>query len=458
MPLSGDTLLRIIRAIPLPTRAPARVIGLDDFALRKGRVYGTIFVDLEHHQVVDLVPERTAETVSTWLQEHAAPEVIARDRAQDYARGASDGAPEAIQVADRFHLLCNLREAVERALQRLTPALRQLLASVQDATVPPCETSAPTPPRQPRYGRAPSLERVQAARQAEREQRYQEVKAAAARGLSQRQIAAQVGLSTATIRTWLRTEALPADQRGYRARGKIDPYVGYLQGRLAEGCTNQTRLWQDIRKQGFTGTRSLVAKWIHAQAGPSRRTDTPAGLQLPSAKQLAWLIVGPPTDQERDAEEQRLWTSLQQHTGFAELHGLAQTFGTLVRQREATALDGWLERARGSASPEFRNFAAGLERDYAAIHAALTLPWSTGPVEGHINRLKLIKRSAVRRVTHRSIAPAGSRDQEGHLGAIGITSRRKTTGKAALQKRGDGSRPLQSCSARPAPYGESYTA
>ncbi len=253
----------------------------------KGRVYGTLMVDLKQHRVVDLVPERTAETVSTWLQGHAGPEVIARDRAQEYTRGATDEAPAALQVADRFHLVCNLREAVERAVQWLTPALHQLLAAVQDTTAPPSEPPSSTPLRVPRYGRAPSLQRMQAARQAEREQRDQQVKAAAARGLSQRQIAARVGLSTATMRTWLRTATLPPDQRGYRAHGKIDPYVGYLQDRLAEGCTNQTRLWQEIRKQGFTGTHSLVAKWIHAQGGPGRSTNTPRGMQLPSAKQLA---------------------------------------------------------------------------------------------------------------------------------------------------------------------------
>ena len=117
-------------------------------------------------------------------------------------------------------------------------------------------------------------------------------------------------------------------------------------------------------------------------------------MQLPSAKQLAWLIVQPPADRDRDADEQRVWACLQQHAAFKELHDLAQAFGTMVRQREATALDGWLRQAPASENVELRNFGAFLERDYSAVHAALTIPWSTGPVEGHINRLKLIKRSA----------------------------------------------------------------
>ena len=138
----------------------------------------------------------------------------------------------------------------------------------------------------------------------------------------------------------------------------------------------------------------MVAKWIHAQGKQRKRADQPPTPKLPSPKQLAWWLVQSAADRDSDAEEQSIWTYLQQDAGFAELHDLAQAFGAMIRHRDDAALDGWLERARASASPEFRNFAAGLERGYAAIHATLTLPWSTGPVEGHINRLILIKRSA----------------------------------------------------------------
>ncbi len=109
----------------------------------------------------------------------------------------------------------------------------------------------------------------------------------------------------------------------------------------------------------------------------------------------------------------------------------------MVRERQSGALDDWLARTETSGVRALRSFAGGIRRDYAAVKAALSLPYSNGQVEGQITRLKLIKRAMVRRVTHRSIAPAGSRDEEGNLGAIGITLRRKTTGKAALQKRGD---------------------
>src|SRR5207248_3566473 len=119
-----------------PTPPTPRVLGIDDFALRKGRVYGTILVDLERRRPIDLLPERTAETIATWLRDHPGVAIIARDRAQDYARGAAEGAPEATQVADRFHLLCNLHEVLTRSLQRITPTLRRVLASASVAAPP----------------------------------------------------------------------------------------------------------------------------------------------------------------------------------------------------------------------------------------------------------------------------------------------------------------------------------
>jgi transposase len=142
MPLSGDTVLRILRATPLTAQSAPRVLGMDDFALRKGRIYGTVLVDLEQHRPVDLLPERTAETVTTWLRAHPEVEVIARDRAQDYARGAAEGAPHATQVADRFHLMCNLHEVLTRYLQRVAPALRRVLTS-EPAAAPLVTTETP---------------------------------------------------------------------------------------------------------------------------------------------------------------------------------------------------------------------------------------------------------------------------------------------------------------------------
>jgi transposase len=248
----------------------------------------------------------------------------------------------------------------------------------------------------PRYGRHPQRQQEHLARQAARTQRYEEVQTRYAQGHSIRQIAQACGVSRHTVRHWLRTATLPPDQRGYRGPGKIDRSIPYLQTRLAEGCTNQSRLWREICAQGFTGTRSLVAKWIHAHGHTSPRGLQPSAPALPAARELAWLLVQ--DADKRTAEAQDLVERLQQHAELAHVQELVQQGRAMIRQRHAAALVPWLEACRASPSAEVRNFADGLQQERAAVQAALTLPWSTGPVEGHINRLKLIKRSGYGRM------------------------------------------------------------
>jgi len=396
MRASGDTLLRIMRATPSPNQPTPRVLGVDDVALRKGRVYGTILIDLEQRRPVDLLADRTAETLASWLRAHPGVELIARDRARDYARGASEGAPEAIQLADRFHLLGNLREVAERSVQRMVPALRRLLDPPHEDNPSPAPAPAAAPRALPRYGRPHTLQQLQDARQAERERQYQQVKTRFAQGLSQRQIARETGLCTHTNRRWLRTESLPPERRGYRLNGKIDPYISYLQARLAQGCTNQSRLWREIQDQRFSGTRSLVSKWIGTHGSQPVVVQQNARPQLPSAKSLSWLVFRAAT--EHDEDEQALWRQVCAHRVLAQLHDLIQEFREMVRQRRGNDLDAWLSACRSSAIPELRNFVDVLQRDYDAVKAGLTQAWSTGPVEGHVNRLKLIKRSAYGRM------------------------------------------------------------
>jgi transposase len=226
-------------------------------------------------------------------------------------------------------------------------------------------------------------------------QRYEQVKTRFAQGQSLRQIAAACGLDTKTVRSWVRSESLPLDQRGYRGTAKIDAYIPYLRTRLAEGCTNQSRLWREIQARGFTGTRSLVAKWMHAH-GKAHAGPPPALPRLPTARQLAWLIIQ--AEEQRTADAQALWERLQQHDELRQVAALVRQGTMLIRQRQVDALDLWLQACQASPSVELRNCAEWLRRDYAAVYAALRHPWSTGPVEGHINRLKLIKRSGYGRM------------------------------------------------------------
>ncbi|MGD1078818.1 MAG: ISL3 family transposase [Candidatus Sulfotelmatobacter sp.] len=222
--VSGDTLLRHLRRMPL-ARKPApiapRVLGMDDWAWRKGQRYGTILCDLERRCVIDLLPDRQANTVAEWLRDHAPPEVISRDRAGAYAEAARQGAPHAVQVADRFHLLRNLREALERVLARHGSVIEEAFRRHTPAAV----TDPPPTPSNPALTHSQQLSRE---RRERRLTRYQQVIELHQRGTSLSAIAFQLGLNRKTVRDWLCAGQFPERQLTPR-RSSVDRWLSYLE-------------------------------------------------------------------------------------------------------------------------------------------------------------------------------------------------------------------------------------
>jgi transposase len=237
LPLSPDTVLRSLRQMPLPDRPTPRVLGVDDFAFRKRHTYGTLLVDLERHQPVDVLAERTAATLAAWLEAHPGVEVVARDRSTECARGAKNGAPSARQVADRWHLLQNIREALERVLTQLRPHLLRL-------DMPESSDGLPRRKRLKPMSQV-EVERLQQRRQ-QRLARYERVKQLASAGLSQREIARRVGVCRGTVIHYLRAEEFP-ELPPQRVRPTLlDPHRPFLERRWAEGCSNGSQLWREL--------------------------------------------------------------------------------------------------------------------------------------------------------------------------------------------------------------------
>jgi len=380
-----------------PAETP-RVLSVDDWAKRKGKTYGTILVDLEQHRVVDLLPDRTAESLATWLKEHPGVEIITRDRSTTYAEGATAGAPAAIQVADRWHLLKNLVDTVEdilachkRYLSRTLPPPEP--CSGQEVTVTACD-----PPSTP----TPSAERVRLRRRAERLKRYQQVTTLRERGLKLSEIAHQAGISERTVNRFLATGTFPERKRRHASKpGLLEPHLTYLHERWTDGCTNGTQLWRELCGQGFAGSKALVLTYISSlrkHGLPAKRPLTwPAAspaepaMRRYSPRQAAVLFIRPQQELAA-AEEQDIAYMTGASAEIATAYALAQRFAHLIRQRVADALEPWLESAQSLALVEFRRFAAGLCQDKDAVLAALKYPWSNGQAEGQINRLKLLKR------------------------------------------------------------------
>ena len=400
--VSRNTLLRLLRRQPAPSFPTPRVLGVDDFALRKRQTYGTVLIDLERRHPVALLPDRTADTVAQWLREHPGVKVIARDRSQAYAEGARQGAPAATQVADRFHLLQNLREALDQVFSTPSQALDAVNALVhqQPVPLPDGALAVPVPPHDlPR----PAPQRA-VQRQARRQALHQQVWALHRQGWTAPAIAQQVGLSLRTVQRDLRTATFAGRRRrSDLGESVLTPYKPYLLERWNAGCYTAMRLFRDLRQRGYAGGYGVVAAYARrlrqAQGLPPghRRARQPLpAVAEPSCPPLTprratWLVLRHEA-KRTEAETQQLVQLREQQAEVAEAIDLAQDFATLVRQRQPTHLEPWLQRATTSALEAMQRFASGLRDDYAAVKAGVTLPWSTSPVEGHINRLKMRKR------------------------------------------------------------------
>jgi transposase len=403
--ISADTLLRRLHG-RRPTRGPApRVLGVDDWAFRKGHRYGTILVDLEQGCPIDLLPDRQGETLATWLKAHPGVEIIVRDRGGAYAEGARTGAPQAVQVADRFHLLKNLVEALEATLAQEQPALQE--AAKAPTPAPELSTTGPKPaepaatvPPDGRPAPPPRVAQQQAQRREQKRASYEAVQRLHAVGCTGPTIARQVGASLRTVRRYLRAPSFPERKPRTRPPGQLAPYRTYLEQRWREGCHNAAQLWRELREQGFRGSYASVYAWLaewQAQLPPEqrrcngKRPQPDAISPVPTPGAVVWWLLGrrEKLSAEQVAYLERL-TSLRPSLALAQ--ELVQEFFALTGQRDVAALQPWRERVAASGVGELQRFSAGLQRDWEAVVAGLTREWSTGPVEGQINRLKMLKR------------------------------------------------------------------
>jgi transposase len=404
--VSPSLLIRLIRVAELLTNPHPRVLGVDDWAKRKGQSYGTLLVDLERHCPLELLPDDTAASLAGWLRTHPEVEIISRDRAHAYAQGASAGAPQAIQVADRFHLLQNMTHTLKRFLDHQPGVLRE---AAKRAAIPATRLdsrSATTPDSDRVVNAASILERAEVSSlgpaQAStpstwRVERFAEVKALQQQGWSQRRIARHLSISRPTVRRYWDYPAYPRPAQGWPSTSSVLPYFGYLTERWRAGCHNRQQLHQELQQHyQYRGSYSSVCRAVRHlidQTGllPGSGKPPERIIRSVSARQAAWLLISP--SQQLKPEEEMMRESLcEVSASVARAHHLAQSFAGMIRERQAGRLDGWLDEAARSGLSEFKHLVAGLRRDYQAVRAALELPWSNGPTEAQIHRLKLIKR------------------------------------------------------------------
>ncbi|MEV5783734.1 ISL3 family transposase [Streptomyces sp. NPDC048448] len=380
--VSRSTVLRLLDALPEPEAPAPRVVGVDEYATRKGRVYGTVLVDVETRRPVDLLPDREASSLAKWLAKRPGIEVVCRDRAPFFAEGARAGAPQATQVADRWHLWHNLGEAAERAVARHRQCLRVLVpeppsdGEEHDDPTPPEET--PTSPwKSDRFAN-----RIRA--------RHATVHAMLDAGHSRRSIGRQLHMTHRTVKS-LADAARPEDlfhgQWQYNRTSALDDYKPYLDDRWNEGATNAWKLWEEIVPLGYKGSYGIVSAYIR-----KKRTAPRAVTAQPPAPRLVtrWILSRP--ESLTEIEQLRLKSVLANCPELDALTGHVRSFATMLTERQGERLPEWLDAVRQDDLPSLHTLAAGIDRDRDAVTAGLTLPWSSGVVEGHVNRIKMLKR------------------------------------------------------------------
>jgi transposase len=406
---SPDTLLRRVKRLKNKPTGPPRVVGIDDWAWRKGQRYGTIVVDLERSDVIDLLPDRDADTVAAWLKAHPTIEVVSRDRSATYAQAATEGASQAKQVADRWHLLKNLREAVERVLERHSAVVSAALKASETPTEPlraaavpetvaassPVEPSPSQPPSEP----LPESTRLQAepSKRRKRVDRFEQVHELHRRGHSARRIARELGLARRTVFRYLRRETCPDWGLGGSRGSRLDGHREWIDARLAEGFVNVAEMYRQLTECGFKGSYGSVYAFVTKRLGATGKkrerlnAAVPSVPRPPSARQLSFEWARRP-EKRKPSEQARLDAIRACSDELATALDLADGFANLIRKRSTETLGEWLNRGEASSDPDLRRFAEGIRRDEACVQAAVTERWSNGPVEGQVNRLKTIKR------------------------------------------------------------------
>ncbi|MFF4776531.1 ISL3 family transposase [Microtetraspora fusca] len=382
------TLIRLIRSLPDPEpNGGPQVLGVDDFALRRGHTYGTILIDITTSRPIDVLPERSSDALAAWLSNHPDVQVVCRDRAGCYADGATRGAPQAIQVADRWHMWRNLGDAVERTITKHRAHVRDL-----PTVTPPTKAHPPAADAVPSLAEPDPAQR-RPGRLAERtRQRHALIHQLLAQGRDSRAIARELNLARNTVRRFARAsspeELLVNNGTGKRPR-MIEEFACYLRQRWEQGCTNAEQLYQEIKAMGYRGKGNAVREYLRPW-----RSQTTIALPPPSpptVRQATGWFLRHPDSLDTD-ELQHLHALTTACPALAALREHVRAFAHMMLRLTGDGLEQWMNAVQADDLPELHSFVTGLRRDFDAAKAGLTLPHSSGKVEGHVNRIKMLKR------------------------------------------------------------------
>lgn len=398
----GSSLLNYLQRIPLPNVEVPKILGVDDFAFRKGHQYGTILVNLETNKPIALLKDRKADTLADWLRDHPGVEILSRDRSKAYKSAMDKAAPDATQVADRFHLVKNLSDTLENILKDYRSELKAIEQENDPVSVEKSDKIVIVTPKP--TATINSQKQILTKHQ-DRLERQRQIKALCKQQWSTTAIAKEVGVSVRTVRRYIAQPDLPElpTRRPTFGRSLLDPYKPEIVAWWNSEIMDSNLLMSLLQEKGYQGSLRTLQRYLaglrEAQGLRSARVrfdkllpkvvDTQSLPLTPS--RAAYLIVL--KEENREPQEMELLNKLvRQHPNLANLVDLAHEFLQLLRQRQVEAFDDWLNKALGCQIQPLKHFAAGLMKDYAAVKASIMMEVSNGPVEGLNNRLKMLKR------------------------------------------------------------------
>jgi transposase len=354
--ISRCTVLRVLLGLPLSDQPVPLVLSVDDFALRRGRRYATLLIDAVTHRRVDVLPDRKADTLAAWLREHPGVRVMCRDGSAAYAEAIRAGAPQAVQVSDRWHLWANLAKAVEKTLIAHSG----------------CWRDGPVRPDLPLDQRT--------------RERHRAVHVLLDQGHGLLECARRLGWALNTVKRYARAASADDLKRPPRYRETlVDPFRDHLRRRRAEdpGVAG-TRLLTEIRELGYTGSANLLVRYLNqGRADAVRKPPSPRRL-------VSWLMTRP-TDLPAHYQE-HLADLLTRCAQMDVLAKRVKQFAGLLTGRRGGDLDAWMTTVDGDDLPALHSFVHGLRMDLDAVVAGLTLPYSNGPIEGANTKVKFLKR------------------------------------------------------------------
>jgi transposase len=384
--VSRTTLLRLIRALPDPPIGQVTVLGVDDFAKRRGHSYATILIDMDTRRPIDVLEDRQAGTLCQWLKDHPGVQVVCRDRAGAYAEGAREGAPAAIQVADRFHLWQNLCEAVGKTVISCRADLREPAPEPGDPEPAGpgsdlrCDTTGPAAGQDAGNGRLATRSR----------ERHAAIHDLLAQGRNYTQISEMLGLTRHTVRKFARAATAEQVITGPSPRAsRLDRFAPYLQQRWNQGCTDAAQLFAEIQAQGYSGSKRSARRYLQ----PLRAALTTPVLPPPppSVREVTRWITSHPDHLTSD-ETARLSQVKARSPQPSTAAGHVTAFAEMMAGRHGEHLPAWLAAVDLDDLPHLHSFTCGIRRDQTAVTNGLTLDHNSGAVEGNICRVKALKR------------------------------------------------------------------